>query len=192
MDDKKLKSFFRWKELEGQSRRYFFSAGASPLSDGDKKEFLEKVFGDLAQDYRRESILARCRALWEDIAGPLARHSWPTNVRGKKLVIRAEKSVYAQEISLYSSILLQALKKIENIDIEEIYTETGVIPWTGKVSNNPDLTGPPLSSDTGTEGRKIPETTGSTSPKIGSGAGDEAGSGSAELLDGIRKLMKRK
>ena len=123
----RLKRAFEWPELDKRAARYRERQDA-PERDEESRAVVRAIFGEAAESYERDRALSAIRVHWRDIAGPLAVHAWPRRIRGKKLIVRAEKSVYAQEVSLYTSVLLEGIREIDP-GIKEIRTETGPVDW---------------------------------------------------------------
>ena len=99
------------------------------LSDGLKNEVLDALFGERKDSYQEEINLSILQSRWGELADFLQKHSMPYKVRGGRLVVRVEKSVYAQEVSLYRPHLLKAIREKTGIQIQDIWTQTGRIEW---------------------------------------------------------------
>ena len=125
---KKVKQMYQWKELEAKQARYYRDP-APALSDESNSNFAEQILGEKLRYFKSEKDLAAYQRHWLEIAGPLSRHSMPERVNAHKLYVRVEKSVYAQELSLYMPQLLEKARKYGSNDLKRIYIETGKINW---------------------------------------------------------------
>ncbi|MBL8020046.1 MAG: DUF721 domain-containing protein [Leptospirales bacterium] len=72
----------------------------------------------------QDITLLSLQSRWPDIVGPIARHSYPAEVRGHRVYVRIEKAVYAQDFNLIIPQVLRVLKSITP-SIKEIVVQKG-------------------------------------------------------------------
>lgn len=72
----------------------------------------------------QDLTLLSLQSRWPDIVGPIAKHSYPAEVRGNRLYVRIEKAVYAQDFNLSIPQILRVLKAIAP-SIREIVVQKG-------------------------------------------------------------------
>ena len=90
----------------------------------DKEDFLRYIFKNKAESLMKDSVLNFVRSKWDFIAGNLSLNTWPVKFSGKKLTVRVEKSVYAQELNMYMNWIMDRMKELA-IPVESIKIETG-------------------------------------------------------------------
>lgn len=137
-----------------------------------REQLLALIAGDrpLAES---EAALVRLQCFWPDVAGSLARHCQPVGIRGQRLLIRVEKSVYAQEMQLASRSILERAQKLTSLRLDRLQIEQGPIDWSAQ------------------SGGRIPS---SARPGIGAAPADtdptvELDKERMEMIEGLRKLL---
>lgn len=119
-----IKRLFRWRLLDEKEGRNASGISGLDLSRS-RRELLRMVTGSEEGVSSGESRFPLIVAGWNEIAGPLARNCLPVEIRGRELLVRVEKSVYSQEIALYSREILKKLKKVTSVSLDRIRVEVG-------------------------------------------------------------------
>ena len=115
------------------------------------QELLAAVFGEAAEQYADDLTLLKCQSYWPDIAGGLARHCQPVRLRGDRLIVRVEKSVYAQDLQLLSREIIQKANRLTGRRLRGLKLETGAMDWTPAGGHRYE---PPQQSDELTEAQQ--------------------------------------
>ena len=90
----------------------------------DKEGFLRYIFKNNTEAILKDTVISFIRSKWDYISGDLSLHTWPIKYSGKKLTVRVEKSVYAQELNMYMNWIMDRLKDL-GVPVESIKIETG-------------------------------------------------------------------
>ena len=90
----------------------------------DRDGFIKSIFKDKTEIIIKDNILSLIRSRWDYISGNFANYSWPTKYAGRRLTIRVEKSVYAQEMNMYINWIMDRIKEL-SIPVDSIKIETG-------------------------------------------------------------------
>ena len=78
------------------------------------------------------ALLQRVQSIWPDVAGSLARHSWPIKIsEDGSLVVRVEKDVYAQEFSLASRSVLGRIRAVLQGNVVRVRLQRGPLDSAG-------------------------------------------------------------
>ena len=89
-----------------------------------RDDFL-KMFSE-HENLSNELRLSSCRREWPKIVGGLSKHTAPYRLAREKLVVRADNSVYAHELSMYLNEIMPKIKRIIP-EAAGIFIETGPI-----------------------------------------------------------------
>lgn len=77
------------------------------------------------------ACLIKIKMQWSRVAGNLADHSIPVQIRGEQLVVRTEHSIYQQELRLHAPEIVRALVSLLNgIQLRSLRIERGRLDWT--------------------------------------------------------------
>ncbi|MDH5657365.1 MAG: DUF721 domain-containing protein [Spirochaetia bacterium] len=101
----------------------------------DKAELIHSIFKDKTESIIKDEIIIQIRSKWNFIAGALSLHSIPVKLKGKILTVRVEKSVYAQELNLYTNWIMDRLEEL-SFSVDSIKIETGTIKPNEKPERN--------------------------------------------------------
>ena len=96
------------------------------LTSDDRVNFIRSLFENRMDFVIKNETLIRIQEHWNVIADKLSVNAVPVKYKNKVLTVRVEKSVYAQELNLYSNWILDRLKDLA-IPVESIKIETGAL-----------------------------------------------------------------
>lgn len=95
-----------WKELDGRALP-FRGPESIQVLQGEFRKRMEHLLGITEVESQIHSIQQN----WESLAGLLADHSEPVEIKDERLVIMVPESVYAQELQLHSRKILKSIEK---------------------------------------------------------------------------------
>ncbi len=114
-----------WRDADGPAEIPEKIGG--DLNPGD---LISAIFKDPSGEVARQWTLVRVQSRWPDMAGNLARHSWPERITGRRLVVRVSHDVYAQEFFLFRADIVRKLRAYGIREIDEIQVEKGSVKFT--------------------------------------------------------------
>jgi len=93
------------------------------------KDLLENLFGRSGNEILDDIRIKRLKSRWNELAGPLARHSQPVRIRGKFLEIHVEKPVYSQEFQFFREDILKQIASMGDMNIADLRVKIGPVHW---------------------------------------------------------------
>lgn len=118
-----------WKS-DGQE-----AASGKSNSELSASDLISAIFKDPTGEVARQWTLVRIQSRWPDIAGNLARHSWPERISGRRLVVRVSHDVYAQEFFLFRADIVKKLRAYGIREIDEIQIDKGRVKFSRPVES---------------------------------------------------------
>ena len=120
MNKEYIKKLYQWRQFES----CLVEKNNLRNSDkNEKKEILEYIFKDMSEDVQEQWKLIKIQNRWEEIAGPLSQHTKPIGIKKNTLLIGTTKSVFAQELNLYSSEILLKIRTLLLFHFDSIKIE---------------------------------------------------------------------
>ncbi|MBX7058666.1 MAG: DUF721 domain-containing protein [Leptospirales bacterium] len=138
----------------------------------ERDALLSLVLRDSSENIA-EAQLVRLQCFWPDIAGPLAKHCEPQSLRERRLIVRIEQSVYAQELQLRGREIVQRAATLLGIELRDLRIENGPIDWNAAGRRRIPPSGQPGSAPGPTDTKTEP----------GMDADRE------QMLEGLRRLL---
>ena len=83
----------------------------------------EELLGRLGTELKGQIPLSAIQHNWAEIAGPLARHSFPARFENGSLTIYAEHTAFLQELQILQNELKQRIQNKLNIRVHKIRTQ---------------------------------------------------------------------
>ncbi|MCR9143553.1 MAG: DUF721 domain-containing protein [bacterium] len=122
-------------------------SGGSEQNPELEAEIIAAVFGELGPELQEQRVLAKCQALWPELAGTLSKHSYPVRVRGDRLEVMIEKAVYRQEFQLLSREILKRVNAATGARMKRVKVDPGRIEWQSAKEFQEDPYRPQLRKD---------------------------------------------
>ncbi|HEY9162296.1 MAG TPA: DUF721 domain-containing protein [Desulfomonilia bacterium] len=92
---------------------------------GKELDRLGNHLGVISKDIYR---LLKIKSQWREIAGEVfAGHTVPARLKGSKLEVLCDSSVWVQQVGLLELTLIESIRKITNLRIKEIDSKIGVL-----------------------------------------------------------------
>jgi hypothetical protein len=92
---------------------------------GKELDRLGNHLGVISKDIYR---LLKIKSQWREIAGEVfAGHTVPARLKGSKLEVLCDSSVWVQQVGLLELTLIESIRKITNMKIKEIDSKIGVL-----------------------------------------------------------------
>ena len=139
-----IEKLYQWRQFESCLIEKNNLRNSDP---NEKKEMLEYIFKDMSENIQEQWKLIKIQNKWPDIAGPLSQNTKPIGIKKNILIIGVTKSVYAQELNLYSSDILLKIKTLFQFHFDSIKIEISRLSMTSpetstlkKFDNNNSIT----------------------------------------------------
>lgn len=119
--------FDSWRAFQDAEARRFYEKPAGSIGVY-KNDFSRELFGKNTESWSEPQTMHTIRRLWPVVSGNLAKHTLPIKLSSGRLTVRAEKSIYSQELSFFAPEIIKQLKA-GGIEVNKVAVDIGPINW---------------------------------------------------------------